>query len=180
MDDMPSVPDLHPDRLRLADGTEIPLSDEHRDPILAYVREAKARALIDATTLTTAALRTMARNMRQKWDAEPLADEDPFVRVCMEKWREAKISTLHDAAEAVESVIGAMVYDVRHQVEREQMTREKTQKSAAEELVEFRLASEDLFLAISKAFYIDRACGMLETYIGKVRAKIRGPDRKAP
>jgi len=60
------------------------------------------------------------------------------------------------------------------------MTREKTPKSAAGELEEFRLASEDLFLAISKAFYIDRACGMLETYIGKVRAKIRGPDRKAP
>jgi len=119
MGDMPSVPDLHPDRLRLADGTEIPLSDEHRDPILAYVREAKARALIDATTLTTAALMTIARNMRQKWDAEPLADEDPLVGVCMEKWREAKISTLHDAAEVVESVIGAMVYDVRHQVERE-------------------------------------------------------------
>ncbi len=119
MSDVPGTPDLHPDRLRLADGTEIPLSDEHRDPILAYVREAKARALIDATTLTTAALMTIARNMRQKWDAEPLADEDPLVGVCMEKWREAKISTLHDAAEVVESVIGAMVYDVRHQVERE-------------------------------------------------------------
>lgn len=119
MGDMPSVPDLHPDRLRLADGTEIPLSDEHRDLILAYVREAKARALIDATTLTTTALMTIARNMRQKWAAESLADEDPVVRVCMEKWREAKISTLHDAVDAVERVIGAMVYDVRHQVEGE-------------------------------------------------------------
>jgi hypothetical protein len=122
MDDMPSVPDLHPDRLRLADGTEIPLSDEQRALILAYVREAKARALIDATTLTTAALRTIARNMRQKWDAEPLADEDPIVRACMEKWREANISTLHDAADAIEKILGAMVFDVRHRIEEESTT----------------------------------------------------------
>jgi hypothetical protein len=122
MSDVPGTPDLHPDRLRLADGTEIPLSDEHRDPILAYVREAKARALIDATTLTTAALRTMARNMRQKWDAEPLADEDPIVRACMEKWREANISTLHDAADAIEKILGAMVFDVRHRIEEESTT----------------------------------------------------------
>ena len=56
----------------------------------------------------------------------------------------------------------------------------KIPKSAAEELEEFRVAIDELFLAICKAFYIDRACDVLEGYIGKARAKIRGPDRKAP
>ena len=57
---------------------------------------------------------------------------------------------------------------------------EKIPKSAAEELEEFRAAIDELFLAICKVFYIDRACDVLEGYIGKARAKIRGPDRKAP
>ena len=60
------------------------------------------------------------------------------------------------------------------------MSMDRTPKSAAEALDEFGAAADELFLAICKAFYIDRACDVLEGYIGKARAKIRGPDRKAP
>jgi len=55
---------------------------------------------------------------------------------------------------------------------------EKIPKSAAEQFEELKLASEELFLAICKAFYIDRTCDVLEVYIRKVRVKICGPDRK--
>jgi len=114
MSDAPDVPDLHPDRLVLADGTVIPLPPEHQDLILALIREERARALIDATTLTTAALRMIARNLRQKGETESPADEPMLVRICLEKQRGAVVTAYQDAAEVVETVIGRMVYDVRH------------------------------------------------------------------
>ena len=60
------------------------------------------------------------------------------------------------------------------------MSMEKTPKSAAEALDEFGAAADELFLAICKAFYIDRAYEVLDSYIKSARVKIRDLKCKIP
>ena len=62
----------------------------------------------------------------------------------------------------------------------QEATMEKTPKSAAEALEEFGAAADELFLAICKAFYIDRACEVLDSYIKSARVKIRDLKCKIP